>query len=109
MPGAIYVWQEQEASDYANYGTDLFYQFCDAIETLPNNKTNMAAKGVGMPYALENYASFFKANLGCGGNSSSCYSSYDYTNDFYTNKTVDNASDLQWYWMICTYVTYALH
>ncbi|KAG8878361.1 hypothetical protein FRB97_002575 [Tulasnella sp. 331] len=102
LPSAIYVWQDQSASDYANIGADLFYQFCDAIETLPNNKTNMAAKGVGMPYALENYASFFKANLGCGGDDSSCYSSYDYTAEFYTNKTVDNPYDLQWYWMICT-------
>ncbi|KIO28592.1 hypothetical protein M407DRAFT_22176 [Tulasnella calospora MUT 4182] len=101
----MYSWQDMQASSYAKSGEDPFFQFCDAIETRSDGTIEMSAKGVGMPTALNNYAKFMKTRSasGCGaGLGGACYTSYDYTTDQYTDWTVDNAWDRQWYWMICT-------
>lgn len=96
------------ATTYNDTGEDPFYQFCDAIETHPDGKVEMTAKGVGMPTALNNYAKWMNEKVAnaidgdCPGEGGACYSTYNYSSTQYTNWTVDNEWDRQWYWMVCT-------
>ncbi|KAG9045421.1 hypothetical protein FS837_006331 [Tulasnella sp. UAMH 9824] len=100
----MYGWQSMQASSYAFSGEDPFFQFCDAIETYPDETIEMSAKGVGMPTALNNYAKFMKTYYapGCGaGQGGACYSTYNYNSGMYKDWSVGNLWNRQWFWMVC--------
>ncbi|KAG8909078.1 hypothetical protein FRC01_007149, partial [Tulasnella sp. 417] len=86
-------WQGMGPGSYVTDGEDVFFQFCDAIETHPNGEVSKSEKGVGMPTALKNYAKWVKANEGAScddGQGGACWSTYDYGTDQYTDWRVDN-------------------
>ncbi|KAG8992999.1 hypothetical protein FRB90_000820 [Tulasnella sp. 427] len=102
----MYDWQGLGPTSFNDTGEDTFFQFCDAIETR-SGVTQPCADGVGMPTALENYAKWINKNVanakdGCPGDGGACYSTFNYTSPQYTDWTVDNLIDRQWFWMICT-------
>ncbi|KAG8896042.1 hypothetical protein FRC01_012063, partial [Tulasnella sp. 417] len=100
----MYSWQSMQASSYAFSGEDWFFFFCDAIETYPDGKIEMSAKGVGMPNALNNYAKFMKTYYapGCGAaQGGGCYTTYDYNAGMYKDWSVGNLWNRQWFWMVC--------
>ncbi|KAG8902532.1 hypothetical protein FRB99_004367 [Tulasnella sp. 403] len=97
-------WQKMFAGSYNASGEDLFFRWCDAMEKFPNGTVNTSPEGIGLPHALEGYASFFKKNYPgkrCPGQGGARYSTYDYTSDIYTDWTVDNMFNRQWTWMTC--------
>ncbi|KAG8916208.1 hypothetical protein FRC01_003297 [Tulasnella sp. 417] len=103
----MYDWQDLRATTYNDTGEDPFFQFCDAIETHPDGKVEMSANGVGMPTSLTNFAKYVKTQVenatdgGCPGEGGACYSTFNYSSTQYTDWTVDNEWDRQWYWIVC--------
>ncbi|KIO21856.1 hypothetical protein M407DRAFT_28566, partial [Tulasnella calospora MUT 4182] len=88
------TWQQLQAYD-SQQGTEaLFFKFCDAIETREDGTINQSQDGVGMPQALENWAAFYQTigpDKDCPDTGGSCYSSYNYSDPFYTDTSVANS------------------
>ncbi|KIO28597.1 hypothetical protein M407DRAFT_22181 [Tulasnella calospora MUT 4182] len=100
----LYSWQSMQASSYATSGEDRFFRMCDAIETHSDGTVERTAKGVGLPTALNNLAKYIQTEIApCdyGEPGGSCWSTYDYSTDFYKNWFVYNGSNRQWYWLVC--------
>ncbi|KAG8896616.1 hypothetical protein FRB99_008795 [Tulasnella sp. 403] len=91
------TWQSLVPTTFANQGQGIFFNFCDAIETISSGQYNTAATGVGLPLALDNWAAFFKAygpDKECPGSGGACYSSYNYASPSYTDVTVTGSDSL---------------
>ncbi|KAG9041287.1 hypothetical protein FS837_012468 [Tulasnella sp. UAMH 9824] len=98
------TWQQLQAYDYQQNGKPLFFQFCDAIEVREDGTINQSQEGVGMPQALENWAAFYKTigpDKACPDTGGSCYSSYNYSDPFYTDTSIANTIR-GWEWLLCT-------
>ncbi|KAK4175357.1 putative serine protease [Triangularia setosa] len=106
-----------------------FYQMCDTIQGVrpvdldgwgtdlwfPSGPptSSPTSKGVGIQKALINYSAWFKheflpdacSNYGyeewAQPNSTGCYDSYNKTSPFYTDHSVYNTFNRQWFWMLC--------
>ncbi|KIO21847.1 hypothetical protein M407DRAFT_123211 [Tulasnella calospora MUT 4182] len=101
----INTWQDMQAYDFAQQGTSLFYQFCDAIETNADGTQSTNPQGVGMPLALDNWAEVFKAvgpDASCPGTGGSCYSTEDPNSPSYTDTSVSDTYARAWVWLLCT-------
>ena len=97
-------WQELQPTDFVENGENVFFKFCDAIETQADGTSNTGASGLGLPLALNNWAAAFKAygpDTNCPGTGGACYSTYDYTSTLYTDLTVGNQENRQWTWLLC--------
>ncbi|KAH9943173.1 peptidase S28 [Epithele typhae] len=97
------LWDWQSLSPTAGYGT--FFQFCDALEV--KNGKSASAKGWGLNNALQAWSSFwvneYYPNL-CGDlDIVSCLGSYDPTQEYWTNTSIDNAGR-SWFWIVCNEV-----
>ncbi|KAG8923740.1 hypothetical protein FRC00_005919 [Tulasnella sp. 408] len=101
----INTWQDLQAATFAQKGTPLFYQFCDAIETNADGTQNTNAQGVGMPQALTNWAKTFKAmgpDQDCPGTGGACYATTNPNSQMYTNTSVTDDYSRGWIWLLCT-------
>lgn len=101
----INTWQDLQAATFAQKGTPLFYQFCDAIETNADGTQNMNAQGVGMPQALTNWAKTFKAmgpDQDCPNTGGACYATTNPNSQMYTNTSVTDDYSRGWIWLLCT-------
>ncbi|KAJ7596440.1 serine carboxypeptidase S28-domain-containing protein [Mycena floridula] len=84
-----------------------FFQFCDALEV--KDGVNAPATGWGLDHAVEAWGSYF-ANVYferlCGDlDAETCLGSYDPTQDYWTDTSVDNANR-SWFWIVCNQVGY---
>ncbi|KAG9041285.1 hypothetical protein FS837_012466 [Tulasnella sp. UAMH 9824] len=100
----LITWQDLQPPDFGNNGQALFFNFCDAVETKSDGTINQLDGGIGLPQALDNWAAYFKAigpDTMCPGTGGACFSTYDYSSDFYTNISISN--NLRgWEWLLCT-------
>ncbi|EPE29559.1 alpha/beta-Hydrolase [Glarea lozoyensis ATCC 20868] len=102
-----WLWQ----SNSFTTGYSGFFQFCDAIENVTAGAAvTPDANGVGVQTALEGYAKWTKAKLLPGfcqsygytdANTVECLDTYNPSNKIFTDRSVGNAIDLQWQWMLC--------
>ncbi|KAG8893624.1 hypothetical protein FRB99_001833 [Tulasnella sp. 403] len=93
-------WQGMRASSYEYDGEDLFFQWCDSMETFANGTVNISPKGVGLERAIVGYAEFIRSSFGPDCYGGACYSTYNYSQSYYADWTPDN-SIRQWMWMVC--------
>ncbi|KAI0797037.1 serine carboxypeptidase S28-domain-containing protein [Abortiporus biennis] len=98
----LWDWQSLSPST----GTEgAFFKFCDALEV--KNGKSASASGWGLDHALSAWATYWKNTYMpqlCGKNDVvDCLGSYDATQDYYTNTTVNN-SNRSWFWMVCNEV-----
>ncbi|KAG8920528.1 Thymus-specific serine protease, partial [Tulasnella sp. 408] len=100
----LITWQDLQPPDFGNNGEALFFKFCDAVETKSDGTINQSDEGIGLPQALENWAAYFKSigpDTMCPGTGGACFSTYNYSSDFYTNISISN--NLRgWEWLLCT-------
>ncbi|KAG6896631.1 hypothetical protein C0992_007037 [Termitomyces sp. T32_za158] len=84
-----------------------FYQFCDALEV--KDGVNAPASGWGLDHALAAWGSYFKdtyyAHLCNGADPQTCLGTYDPTQSYWTDTSVDNAWR-SWFWIVCNEVGY---
>ncbi|KAG9235889.1 putative serine protease K12H4.7 [Amylocarpus encephaloides] len=102
-----WLWQSNSFTS----GYSGFYKFCDAIENVTAGAAiTPDANGVGLETALEGYAKWSKEVLIPGycqnygykdANTLECMNTYNSSNLLFTDRTVGNAIDLQWQWMLC--------
>ncbi|KAG9041286.1 hypothetical protein FS837_012467 [Tulasnella sp. UAMH 9824] len=100
----LITWKDLQPLDFGQKGQALFFDLCDAVETKSDGTTDQSGKGVGLPHALDNWAAYFKA-IGpdeiCPRTGGACFSTYDYSSEFYTNTSISNAAR-GWEWLLCT-------
>ncbi|KAI0065742.1 peptidase S28 [Artomyces pyxidatus] len=96
----IHLWNWQSLAP--DSGGAIFYDFCDALE-VKNNKS-APASGWGTEYAVKAWGKYWKDTAYsdiCGDDDAEdCLGSYDLTDPYYTNVTIDNP-DRSWTWLIC--------
>ncbi|KAG6009282.1 hypothetical protein E4U21_002886 [Claviceps maximensis] len=110
---ALWDWQ---GTDFADTGTNPFYQFCDYVENIfPETKHHQlpGPEGVGLEKAINGFGRFYaevKVPGYCNnyrywkGESNSSVSCFDYSNKdfaFYHDTSVGNAASRQWQWLLC--------
>ncbi|ESK95132.1 hypothetical protein Moror_13864 [Moniliophthora roreri MCA 2997] len=100
----LWDWQSLQPNSGPN---TVFRQFCDALEV--KNGVSAPAEGWGSEHAVAAWGAFWRdgylSNL-CGNNSvEDCLGSYDPTQDYYTDTSVDNAGR-SWFWFVCNEVGY---
>lgn len=97
------TWQDLQAFTYAQEGESDFYQFCDAIEVLPDGTNNTAETGVGMPQALYNWAALWQQliDVQCPGTGGACLSSHNYSAPRFTDTSVSDTYQRAWAWLLC--------
>lgn len=106
-----YEWQATDLSDGPG---GPFYQFCDYVENANGHGATVpGAAGVGLEKALAGYAAWFY-NLSLPGACEAygyadfngtynveCYNTHNATSPLFTDLTVENPEDRQWFWMLC--------
>ncbi|PBK97921.1 hypothetical protein ARMGADRAFT_1076366 [Armillaria gallica] len=100
------LWDWQSLQPTSGSGAQ-FFDFCDALEV--KNGVSASAKGWGLDHALTAWGSYFRntyiSGL-CGSlDAETCLGSYDATQDFYTDTSIDNAGR-SWMWIVCNEVGY---
>jgi hypothetical protein len=98
----MWSWQSMQAWSFYYNGQDRFYAWCDAME-VSSDGTIAGEAGVGLEKALEGYSQYYKANYPdyyCPGGG--CFSTYDLSSSQYTDITVNNDWNRQWFWFVCT-------
>ncbi|KAG7443164.1 uncharacterized protein BT62DRAFT_935498 [Guyanagaster necrorhizus] len=82
-----------------------FFEFCDALEV--KNDVSASAEGWGLDHALTAWSSYFKNTYIfelCGDlDAETCLGSYNATQAYYTNTSIDNA-ERSWFWIVCNQV-----
>ncbi|KAF7332418.1 putative extracellular serine carboxypeptidase [Mycena kentingensis (nom. inval.)] len=101
------LWDWQGLSLSGGAGAQ-FFRFCDALEV--KNGVNAPAAGWGLDHALASWGSYFKNTylpLICGNDfdAEDCLGSYNATQEFWTDTSIDNASR-SWFWIVCNEVGY---
>ncbi|KIJ35161.1 hypothetical protein M422DRAFT_69992 [Sphaerobolus stellatus SS14] len=98
------LWDWQSLQPYVGPNA-TFFQSCDALEV--KNGVNAPASGWGLQHALSAWGSYFKNTYLpaiCGDdNTEDCLGTYNATQSFYTNTTIDDANR-SWTWMVCNQV-----
>ncbi|KAG2138324.1 peptidase S28 [Suillus clintonianus] len=95
------LWDWQSIHPYDGPG-DMFFKFCDALEV----KDGVVAgpEGWGLENAIYSWGNFWNTtyyNYTCAGyDPEACFGSYDATQSYFTDVTVNNANR-SWFWMIC--------
>ncbi|KAH7925529.1 hypothetical protein BV22DRAFT_1104894 [Leucogyrophana mollusca] len=97
----LYDWQMLQPGG----GQQNFYRFCDALEV--KDGVSASEKGWGLQNALESWGNFWNtsyyASL-CGTvDAETCLGTYDATQPYYTDVSVNNAWR-SWFWMMCNEV-----
>ncbi|KAJ4415500.1 hypothetical protein N0V82_007302 [Gnomoniopsis sp. IMI 355080] len=108
-----WLWQSNQF--YTGYSE--FYFFCDSVENVgslfSNATTVPGAEGVGLEKALDGYSKWvseylvpdYCASYGyddwTAADDLGCFDTYNASSPFYTDRSVDNAVDLQWDWFLC--------
>ncbi|KDN67486.1 putative serine carboxypeptidase S28 [Colletotrichum sublineola] len=109
LSGPLGFWQSiQQYSGYSD-----FFAMCDAVEGVTSNSTIPGADGVGLPKALDNFASWWRPNMIDGACASygydewknpsnvACFDTYNETSPVYKDWTANNPFGRTWYWMLC--------
>ncbi|KIL68178.1 hypothetical protein M378DRAFT_158717 [Amanita muscaria Koide BX008] len=100
----LWDWQSLQPTTGPN---GQFFQFCDALEV--KNGQSASASGWGLDYALNAWGNYFKNvyyQILCGNlDAEVCLGTYDATQSYYTNTTIDNANR-SWFWFVCNEVGY---
>ncbi|GAB7347161.1 hypothetical protein MBLNU459_g3279t1 [Dothideomycetes sp. NU459] len=103
-----WLWQSNQF-----YRTLGFYDWCDAVENVTPNGTVPGAEGVGLEKALAGYAKWFNTTYlpgSCAGYgyadwqdeySVACYNTHNASSPMYTDTSLSNTFDRQWYWFLC--------
>ncbi|KAG8929338.1 hypothetical protein FRC02_005726 [Tulasnella sp. 418] len=73
---------------------DFWEYYAPIEEGMPKNC-------VGLSIAYQNYANYWRSAIPEGCEGGLCYSSFNYTADFYKDWSVRNPWSRQWYWLIC--------
>ncbi|EJD01632.1 uncharacterized protein FOMMEDRAFT_111593 [Fomitiporia mediterranea MF3/22] len=98
------LWDWQSLSPTSGPGA-LFFTFCDALEV--KNGVSAGPRGWGVDHALQAWGKFWNETyyeLLCGDmDAETCLGTYDPTQDFWTNTTIDN-SGRSWTWIVCNQV-----
>ncbi|KAF9219959.1 hypothetical protein BS17DRAFT_716083 [Gyrodon lividus] len=85
----------------------MFFEFCDALEV--KNGVSAPATGWGLENAIYAWGSFWNTTYYayvCGDlDAETCLGTYDTTQSYWTDVSVDNA-DRSWFWMVCNQVGY---
>ncbi|EIW61562.1 peptidase S28 [Trametes versicolor FP-101664 SS1] len=97
------LWDWQSLSPSSGYGA--FHAFCDALEV--KNGVSAGPKGWGVAHALPAWAAHwtggYYADL-CGDQDVvSCLGTYNATQEFWTDTSIDNAGR-SWTWIVCNEV-----
>lgn len=102
------LWDWQSLQPTSGNGT-VFFEFCDALETdwwgYPAPE-----EGYGLDWALNAWGNFWTVQgyifLLCDDvDAETCLGTYDATQDFYTDTSIDNAGR-SWFWIVCNEVGY---
>ncbi|KAF8585313.1 hypothetical protein K439DRAFT_1388477 [Ramaria rubella] len=98
------LWDWQSLQPYVGPNA-TFFQSCDALEV--KDGQNAPVSGWGLAHALPAWGAYFK-NIYlpalCGDDTAEdCLGSYNTSQSFWTNTTIDNA-DRSWMWMVCNEV-----
>ncbi|KAG6861573.1 hypothetical protein C0995_014869 [Termitomyces sp. Mi166 len=84
-----------------------FYQFCDRLEV--KDGVSAPVTGWGLDHALAAWGSYFKntyyAHLCNDMDSETCLGTYDPTQSYWTDTSIDNAWR-SWFWIVCNEVGY---
>ncbi|KAL0955656.1 hypothetical protein HGRIS_001883 [Hohenbuehelia grisea] len=98
----LWDWQSLQVTSGPN---TTFTRFCDSLEV--KNGVSAPASGWGVETALPAWGNFWKSGYlrnVCGKqNAEDCLGSYNVTQDYWTNTTVDNANR-SWFWIVCNEV-----
>ncbi|KAJ7682355.1 serine carboxypeptidase S28-domain-containing protein [Mycena polygramma] len=82
-----------------------FFNFCDALEV--KNGVNAPEEGWGLDHALAAWSSYWSdtylADICGGGDAEDCLGSYDTSQPYWTNITIDD-SNRSWFWIVCNEV-----
>ncbi|KAK1540561.1 serine carboxypeptidase S28 [Colletotrichum paranaense] len=113
LVGPLGYWQSIQL--YSGYSA--FYEMCDTVQGAIGNfsapNTTYSANGVGLPKALDNYASWWSTNYLPGTCASygieewsdpmnvACFDSFNATSPIYTDWSAENPFGRTWYWMTC--------
>ncbi|KAL5353067.1 hypothetical protein ACLOAV_001097 [Pseudogymnoascus australis] len=101
-------WQEQSNNFYNPHPLTVFCDHVEGVQAGAPNKPDI--NGVGVAKALEGYAKWVKEVFlpeSCqifgykDPMSIECYDTYNPQNKLFTDRTVRNAIDRQWQWMLC--------
>ncbi|KAG2049013.1 peptidase S28 [Suillus hirtellus] len=83
----------------------MFFQFCDALEV--KNGVSAGPEGWGLENAIKSWGNFWNTTYYddiCGSeDAETCFGSYNTSQPYWTNVTVNNA-DRSWWWMVCNQV-----
>ncbi|KAG6830155.1 hypothetical protein H0H87_008998 [Tephrocybe sp. NHM501043] len=100
----LWDWQSLQPTTGPN---GQFYKFCDALEV--KDGVNAPAGGWGLDHALAAWSSYFKNTylnrLCAGANVEDCLGTYDPTQEYWTDTSIDNANR-SWFWIVCNEVGY---
>ncbi|OCH84125.1 peptidase S28 [Obba rivulosa] len=98
------LWDWQSLQPDSGAGAQ-FFDFCDALEV--KDGVSAPASGWGLDHALSAWGAYWTNTyyaLVCGDQSAEeCLGTYDPTQSFWTNTTIDN-SDRSWEWIVCNQV-----
>ncbi|KAF4991400.1 hypothetical protein FDECE_14055 [Fusarium decemcellulare] len=113
LENALWSWQSNSFST----GYSEFYQFCDAVEGTTNQSRKNASvpdsEGVGLEKALAGFANWVRTQMIPGFCASSfpdyysdrddvqCFNTYNASSPLFTDQSVNNNVNRQWYWMLC--------
>ncbi|KAI0751119.1 peptidase S28 [Daedaleopsis nitida] len=97
------LWEWQSLSPSSRSG--LFFQFCDALEV--KDGKSAGPKGWGLQHALQAWGKFwtetYYPSLCEDQDVVSCLGTYDPTQEYWTDTSVDN-SGRSWFWIVCNEV-----
>ncbi|OBZ70209.1 putative serine protease K12H4.7 [Grifola frondosa] len=98
------LWDWQSLQPYVGPGA-LFFNFCDALEV--KDGVSAGPDGWGAEHALQAWGSYWTNTyyeLLCGDDDAEdCLGSYDPTQSYWTNITINNANR-SWNWIVCNEV-----
>ncbi|RFU34920.1 hypothetical protein B7463_g1407, partial [Scytalidium lignicola] len=103
-----YMWQDNSFTS----GYSIFFQFCDAVEGVEAGAAVVPGpEGIGAEKAIQSYGAWLNSTLIPGYCQAvgytdvmdvSCFDSHNASNLQFTDYTIDNGADRQWYWMLCS-------
>ncbi|KAF9450668.1 hypothetical protein P691DRAFT_809949 [Macrolepiota fuliginosa MF-IS2] len=101
------LWDWQSLQPTSGNNTE-FFKFCDALEV--KNGVSAPAEGWGLDHALQAWGNHwttggYLARLCGSGSTEVCLGTYDPTQAYYTDTSIDN-SNRAWFWIVCNEVGY---
>ncbi|KAG2357279.1 peptidase S28 [Suillus spraguei] len=95
----LWDWQSMQPDDGSG---SMFYEFCDALEV--KDGVNAGSDGWGLDNAIKSWGNYWNTtyyHYVCHDqDAETCLGTFDPTDIYWTNITVDNANR-SWFWMVC--------